>query len=91
MNITKHAQMRMAQRGISLDMVKIIEGYGRTRCANGAEITDMDERSVRCYLREDPAPKRQAIERVKNVYYVTIDGWILTTARKNTSYKKKFN
>jgi hypothetical protein len=91
MIITKHAESRMAQRGVSRDLVKILWCYGRVRFANGAAIIDMDEEGISSYLRDDPASQRQAIDKLKKVYLVTVDLAVVTVARANANYKKKFH
>ena len=91
MIITKHAESRMAQRGVSRDLVKILWCYGRVRFANGAAIIDMDKEGVSFYLRDDPTSQRQAIDKLKKVYLVTVDRTLVTVGRANASYKKKFH
>ena len=91
MHLTKHAESRMTQRGISRDLVEIVGNYGRARFLNGAVIIDMDEEGINSYLGEDPAPQRQVIDKLKKVYLVTVDSTVVTVSRTNKRYKKKFN
>jgi len=91
MHLTKHAESRMTQRGISRDLVEIVGNYGRARFSNGAVIIDMDEEGINSYLGEDPAPLRQVIDKLKKVYLVTVDSTVVTVSRTNKRYKKKFN
>ena len=90
LNRSKHACVRMQQRGVDDGLVQVLSRYGRLRHSNGACITDMDKRSLADYLSNHEKPNRQIVEKLKKTYIVEINGKLVTVAYKKTDFKKKF-
>lgn len=90
LNRSKHASLRMRQRGVTEVLVQVLTWYGRLRYANGAWITDMDKLSIETYLNNHKSPNRQMIEKLRKTYIVEINGELVTVAHKNRSFRKKF-
>lgn len=86
---TKHASVRMQQRGISQEMVAALIDCGRTRYTNGAWITDMDKGGLDSYLNRQDAVNKQLLEKLRKTYLVEIDGHLVTAAIKDKRFKRK--
>ena len=78
------------QRGIPRHLIDIVYRYGRTRYANGASITDMDKNGIQALLNDEPTATKQAIDKLLNVYLVSVDETLVTASRKNIRFKRKF-
>jgi hypothetical protein len=80
--ITRHAKVRMQQRGVSRDALGLLMKYGRrARAGKGAEIVYFDKRARRRLLRESDTEPRRPDPKQLNSYAVCKGAVILTAGR----------
>ena len=90
MRLSQHSIKRSTQRGIPRHLIEIVYRYGRTRYANGASVTDMDKNGIQALLSDEPTATKQVTDKLLNVYLVSVDERLVTTARKDDRFKRKF-
>ena len=90
MNLSQHSISRSMQRGIPRHLIEIVYRYGRTRYANGACVTDMDKNGIQALLSDEPTATKQVLDKLLNVYLISVNETLVTTARKDNRFKRKF-
>jgi hypothetical protein len=89
MNLTKHAQTRLEQRGISPIIIDWLEQYGAIEPQEGAELIYFNHRSLK-RLASYTGGFSNKIDKLKKVYLVRgSNGRIITTGYRNESIQRK--
>jgi len=88
MELSKHAQVRMSQRGITKVMINILIKFGITQYHNGCKILSLNKKSIK-QLQAIKTPKK-LIDKVKKLYVVlnSENKLILTAAVRQQRLKK---
>jgi len=88
MNPSRHAQIRMQQRGIPAQVVRNIITYGQARrVAGGATAQIITTRSLKRLSNELPKNDCVELERYKNVYVVMDNNSIITVGHRKKRFK----
>lgn len=84
--ISRHAQQRLQQRGISIQAVPIIRRYGKRTYVNGAEsysINKSDRPSVERHLKETMSPEEYSkVSKDLDCYIIVKNNNLVTAAHR---------
>lgn len=88
MELSKHAQVRMIQRGITNEMVDILLNFGITQFHQGYEIFSVNKRSLKKLCQSNISSS--LIEKIKALYvvYNPNNNCIVTAAYRYNRIKK---
>lgn len=84
---TKHCELRMSQRGISSMLIDLVIEFGETSFHNGGEVTSVPKSKLE-KLRKDALFSNQLIDKLKKIYIVEKDGYVVTTAKRFKRFKR---
>ena len=79
--LTKHAEARMQQRGISLKDLDLLFEFGKTEHVHCSDKTYFDKCSFGKLLKSGRCSGGQ-IDRIRKMYVVECDGWIVTVGHR---------
>ena len=81
MEISQHAQRRMQQRGISVEMAALLIKYGKYQYDKGFKIFSLDKKAAN-YLQQTNKVSKQLLEKLKKLYVVfySQNNTLITTA-----------
>jgi hypothetical protein len=85
--ITRHAEARCKQRGIDEESINLLMRHGVTHRHAGADVTCFDKYSWAAVLKERPCSS-QKLERLRKVYLVEEDGFLLTAGQRTKRFKR---
>ncbi len=81
MELSKHAEDRIRQRGISMAALDVIWKYGRESFAPGGAVKYFFGKNEYQYALNDHEERADVINRVKGFTIVVIDGTVITAYR----------
>jgi len=81
MELSKHAEDRIRQRGISMAALNVIWKYGHESFAPGGAVKYFFGKNEYQYALTDHEEKVELLDRVKGCSIVVIDGTIITAYR----------
>jgi hypothetical protein len=82
--LTHHAEIRMQQRGISMEAVDTLLGYGHQRRHRGADIYYLDKRARSLITRALGKDRYRQLEKSLDSYLVVgDDGTVITAAHRH--------
>jgi len=90
LNYTKHALMRIKNRGFSRAEVDTIFDFGEEQFHNGKEILSITKRSLkkmRKYWSGNPNIANQLFERLRGTYIILKDGLVITIGHQTKHHK----
>lgn len=79
--LTKHAQIRMKQRGISFTDLDLLFEFGKTEHVQSSDKTYLD-RTACDRLKDSGRCSGSQIDRLRKLYVVECDGWIVTVGHR---------
>lgn len=84
---TAHSICRGQQRGITDEMVALLQTYGSTYRHAKADLTCFDRKSWSQVVREK-ACEPQILEKLRNCYLVEIDGRLITVGHRTKRFRR---
>lgn len=89
MRMTRHATERLAQRNLPLDVLRLIQSYGKPVHSRGALSLMLDDGTLDL-IAEGDLRRRQALTRYRGVYLVESDnGKVITAARRTRRQRSR--
>ncbi|MGP6090005.1 hypothetical protein [Antarctobacter jejuensis] len=87
MQLTRHASRRIQQRGIPVDILKILHAYGAARHAGNAVSLMLDAQTI-MLASEDDRHLRARLEKYAGCYAIIADGeQAVTVARRRRRFR----
>jgi len=85
--LTRHAEIRCAQRGIKNEVIDIIVSYGECRYRKGSAVYFLDKAAKQRAVASLDAGSRKIADRLNSYVVMTDEGRVITVAKRHKKLK----